>query len=51
MTLFGSKLDIFAHKTIYYTNENSLIFQGYVVDICFGRSSNCCGARPERESQ
>ena len=32
MTLIGSKLDIFAHKRIYYTDKNSLTFQGYVVD-------------------
>ena len=32
--LFGSKLEIFAHKRIHYTNKNLLIFQGYVVDRC-----------------
>ena len=31
---FGSKFDIFAHKRIYYTDKNPLIFQGYVVDRC-----------------
>ena len=29
---FGTNLDL--QKRIYYTDENSLIFQGYVIDIC-----------------
>ena len=32
--LFGSKLEIFTHKRLYYTDGNSLIFHSYVTERC-----------------